>query len=85
MDRKRLIFQSWHRGTRENDLIFGAFADACLETLTVAECTNYGHLLNESDLELFQWVTYDVPIPRCYHDIMTKIKTFHGILPIPTV
>lgn len=79
MDRKRLIFQSWHRGTRENDLIFGPFADATLETLTVAECANYGHLLNESDLDLFQWITYGTPAPKCYQDIVAKIKAFHSI------
>ena len=25
--RKRLLFRSWHRGTREADLILGSFAD----------------------------------------------------------
>ena len=28
--RKRLLFRSWHRGTRELDLLMGSFAEAVL-------------------------------------------------------
>ena len=29
--RKRLKYRSWHRGTKEMDLLLGPFADACLD------------------------------------------------------
>ena len=35
--RRRLLFRSWHRGTREADLIMGRFADVHLATLNDAE------------------------------------------------
>ena len=31
--RRKLLFRSWHRGTREMDLIMGRFADATIEQL----------------------------------------------------
>ena len=35
--RKKLIYQSWHRGMRENDFLLGAFADAFLPTFFMPE------------------------------------------------
>lgn len=34
---KKLTHQSWHRGTRENDLLLGLFADEVLPTLSREE------------------------------------------------
>ena len=31
--RRKVLFRSWHRGTREMDLIMGRFADATIEQL----------------------------------------------------
>ena len=35
--RRKLLFRSWHRGTREADLIMGRFADAHIASLSDAE------------------------------------------------
>ena len=40
--RKRLLFRSWHRGTREMDLIMGRFADANIGALSDAELDAFG-------------------------------------------
>ena len=39
--RKRLSFRSWHRGTRESDLILGRFADAHLATFDDGQLDRY--------------------------------------------
>ena len=50
--RKRLIFRSWHRGTREADLLLGRFADQYLERFSAAELDLYEELIGYSDPEI---------------------------------
>src|SRR5665213_569099 len=61
--RRRLLFRSWHRGTREADLIMGRFADAYIETLSDAELDQYEHLLEALESDLLAWVTNVMPVP----------------------
>lgn len=55
--RKRLIFRSWHRGTREMDLIMGSFADAHVPGFSVAELDLYEELLHTPDPDIYDWIT----------------------------
>lgn len=61
--RKKLLFRSWHRGTRELDLIFGSFADASIETLDDMELDDYERLLNLQDSDLMDWLLGARPLP----------------------
>lgn len=61
--RKKLLFRSWHRGTRELDLIFGSFADAAIETLDDMELDDYERLLNLQDSDLMDWLLGARPLP----------------------
>ncbi|WP_343713456.1 succinate dehydrogenase assembly factor 2 [Inquilinus sp.] len=61
--RRRLRFRSWHRGTREADLLLGGFADATLDGLDAAQLARYGELLENNDPDLWDWVTERVPVP----------------------
>jgi antitoxin CptB len=61
--RKKLQFRSWHRGTRELDLIFGPFADAAIETLDEVGLDDYERLLNLQDGDLMDWVLGARPLP----------------------
>lgn len=61
--RKKLLFRSWHRGTRELDLIFGSFADAAIETLDDVELDDYERLLNLQDSDLMDWLLGARPLP----------------------
>jgi antitoxin CptB len=54
--RKRLLFRSWRRGTRESDLLLGAFAERYLGGWGAAELDRYEALLGNSDAELFDWI-----------------------------
>lgn len=48
--------RSWRRGTKEMDLILGAFADRHLESLSPAELDAYEDLLDENDRDLHEWI-----------------------------
>jgi antitoxin CptB len=60
--RKRLLFRSWHRGTREMDLIMGRFADANIGTLTDTELDAFERLTDVPEPELYAWITGDEPV-----------------------
>ena len=61
--RKRLLFRSWHRGTKETDLLLGSFAEAHLGALSEAQLDRYEALLEENDALLFDWITGRTPAP----------------------
>jgi antitoxin CptB len=65
--RKRLLFRSWHRGTKETDLLLGSFAEQHLSALSAAQLDRYEALLEENDAALFDWITRREP-PPAEHD-----------------
>ena len=60
---KRLIYQSWHRGTKECDLILGPFAEEFVLKMTEDELTFYEKLMTADDQNIYAWVTQDKKIP----------------------
>lgn len=75
--KKKLIFRSWHRGTREMDLIMGRFADANLPRMSAEEVAAYEQLLRESDPDIYNWVSGRDPIPKGPHAaLLERIKNF---------
>jgi antitoxin CptB len=54
--RKRLKYRSWHRGTKEMDLLLGPFADACLDGFGAAELREYEALLELPEPDLYEWI-----------------------------
>jgi antitoxin CptB len=61
--RKRLKFRSWHRGTREMDLLLGRFADQYLDDYTADDLNIYEDILEISDPDLYNWVSGREDIP----------------------
>jgi len=53
--RRKLSFRSWHRGTREMDLLMGSFSDHILPTLDAGGLEKYGRLLEENDPDLYDY------------------------------
>jgi len=75
--RKRLLFRSWHRGTRESDLILGRFADAHLAGFDAGQLDRYEALLECSDVDLFDWITgRATPPPEHNHDVTRLLLSF---------
>jgi len=61
--RKRLIFRSWHRGTREMDLIMGTFAESHVPDMSEAALDLYEELLHTPDPDVYDWVSGQKPVP----------------------
>lgn len=54
--KKRLFYQSHHRGTREMDLLLGKFAREYLPAMGQEETEKFEALLELSDQELYEWL-----------------------------
>jgi antitoxin CptB len=61
--RKRAYYNSWHRGTREMDLLIGGFAEEHLAGLTAEDLGRYEHILQQPDDDLYAWITGRAEIP----------------------
>ena len=76
--RKRLIFRSWHRGTREMDLIMGSFANTCVENFNEEELALYDELLHNSDPDLYNWISGREDLPDEHRSpVMEKLLEHH--------
>jgi antitoxin CptB len=77
--RRKLLFRSWHRGTREMDLILGRFADTALAGLTQSEVDEYERLMDAPDPDLYAWITGERPtLPAHDSDLLRRIREFHS-------
>jgi antitoxin CptB len=75
--RKRLLFRSWHRGTREADLILGSFAEAHLPGFDRTQLDRYEALLECPDADLFDWIAGRAPpLPAHDHDVTRLLLAF---------
>jgi antitoxin CptB len=75
--RKRLLYQSRYRGHLEGDLLFGGFADRHLTSLSAAQLDRYEALLQESDQDLFAWISGQQPVPERHdHDVFRLLQVF---------
>jgi antitoxin CptB len=76
--RRRLLFRSWHRGTREADLIMGRFADAHIGGLSDAELAEYEQLLEALESDLVAWMTGTRAVPAEHDSAMFhRVREFH--------
>ena len=54
--RKKLLFRSSHRGTKEMDIILGTYAKEKLPNMDDNELIKFQEFLNLSDPDLFKWI-----------------------------
>jgi antitoxin CptB len=79
--RKRLLFRSVRRGTKESDLLLGGFAQRHLADLDVDQLDRYEALLERNDFEVLAWVLGEEPVPSAYDtDVLQMIKKFRDRL-----
>lgn len=73
--RKKLLFRSWHRGTKEMDIILGDFAEKNLAALSDIELDAYETLLDVPDPDIYNWVIGkdQAPANEPYSSIISKI------------
>lgn len=73
--RRKLGFRSWHRGTREADLLLGSFADRHLGTFDSAQLDRFEALLENNDPDLYNWMMGREPIPSDQdNDVMRLLR-----------
>lgn len=73
---KKLIYQSHHRGTAENDRLLGEFADANLMSFSQEDIKAYEKMLDHDDTDLFAWITGKRPIPEG-EPMVQRIRDFY--------
>lgn len=75
--RKRLLFRSWHRGTKEADLLLGSFAERHLADFTPAQLDRYEALLATEDADLWDWIAgREQPPPERDSDVLRLLLAF---------
>src|SRR5258706_6916864 len=73
--RRRLLFRSWHRGTREMDLILGRFAERHLAVLDRARLARYPRLLENTHPHLYNRLAGPAPLPSRVGDDFSRLLT----------
>lgn len=71
--RKRLLFRSWHRGTKETDLLLGSFAEKHIAGFTAEQLDRYEALLENDDGDLYDWITGRTATPPDRDDEMMRL------------
>ena len=74
----RLIYNSWHRGCKETDILLGDFAKAQIHLLENKELLIYSELLEENDWDIYEWLLNEkATFPLKYKLILEKIRIFN--------
>ncbi len=77
--RRRLRFRSWHRGTKELDLLLGPFADRALDAMDAAELDQYEAILHVPDPDIYNWIVQRAPVPAEEQSaVLDRIIKFHN-------
>ena len=77
INRARLLFRSWHRGTQESDLLLGSFADHCLTGLDAGQLERFEALLDCPDPDLFEWILGgSLPPAQHDHDVLQLLRAY---------
>ena len=75
--RKRLRFRSWHRGTKEMDLLIGSFADAHLSAFDRSQLDRYEALLDVPEPVVYDWILGRSRPPAEFdHDVTQLLLAF---------
>ena len=79
--RKRILFRSLRRGTKESDLVIGGFARSALKDLDGAQLDALEALLDRPDPEVLGWVIGLRPAPPEFDtDVMAMLRTYKSTL-----
>lgn len=79
--RRRLIYQSTRRGTKEADLVLGGFTKRYLPALGEQDIARLDALLAESDPDLMAWISgQEAPPERHDTALLRRILKFKETL-----
>ena len=79
--RKRAQWRAAHRGTKELDILVGAFAAAKLPSMADEALTHFEEFLAVTDPELQSWLLNPEPgvTGGAFAGLVTSIRAFHGL------
>ena len=73
---KRLLYRSKYTGTRETDTLLGSFAERYLAHLTPVQLDQYEALIENSDPDLYMWISGQTPVPAHWdNEVMALLKS----------
>jgi antitoxin CptB len=76
--RKRILYRATHRGTKEADATVGGFFVGAIGSLTPAQLDQAEALLEESDLDILDWVTGRAAVPaRWQVTLLDNVITYY--------
>ncbi len=74
---KRLRYRSSYTGTKETDVLLGQFAARHLAELSADMLDQYEALIENSDPDLFMWISGRKPVPPEWDtEIMALLRKF---------
>lgn len=65
----KLIYQSKHRGCKENDILLDRFVDKIAE-LSLPDLDLYEQFLNEDDVDIYNWLCNINFLPEKYNNLI---------------
>ena len=74
--KKKIMYRSNYRGTKEMDLILKNFSKLRLDFMTEEELELYEKLLSENDQDLYQWCTGQSCAKQEFETLIIDIKDF---------
>ncbi|WP_236870196.1 FAD assembly factor SdhE [Candidatus Bandiella numerosa] len=76
--KKKLLYQSTHRGCKELDIILGSFAEKFLMNLESESIKQYEELLQVPDNDIYNWVIEkSIPPKRYDTKLLSSIISFN--------
>ena len=69
---KRLRFRSWHRGTKEADMMIGGFFDTHAASWSAAELDWFEAFLEEQDVDIMGWAIGSIACPARWDSPMMQ-------------
>ena len=78
--RRMLIFRSWHRGTREMDMLMGSFADAHVPSFGATQLDEYERLLTCQDPDLYDWKCGRMPPDEAENSSVMQLFLAHRLV-----
>lgn len=70
---KRLLYRSSYTGTKETDVLLGQFAKRHLAELSPEMLDQYEALIENSDPDLFMWISGRKPVPAQWDTPLMKL------------
>jgi antitoxin CptB len=81
--RRRALYRSWHRGTREMDLLLGRYAEVALAGMSDTELDVFEALMEAQDRDVFAWLTGTEETPEAYRSrVFDGLVAFHAANPL---